>query len=262
MKKTLLAAVAALFLAGAPLASAQVVDVVTVGADATPWSTAANPSMTYGLASTETTGPSVVDVAGDTSVSIKLAANSGTISESMRELISYTTGYGNVTESDIYPIGFSGQLLVSTGRYESTEETYGSGVDTVSSGWWSRGVGSYGLTLPSYYIDPTNQGGDIYLDTLIASFADSSGKLIGAPFAPDVSVLFGGYDAVVPTGATELLLGVNSDYFANGAGAWTFDVTLEGGGVGGGVPEAPTYWMAALGALALAGLGARRAWRV
>jgi len=110
-----------------------------------------------------------------------------------------------------------------------------------------------GMRLPTYYTDLSPAG---LIGTLIATFADSNGVIIGTPFEPGNSA-----DTVaVPSGATELLLGLvtGPGYMQSMSGSMLVDVTLNGA-VGGGVPEAPTYWMALLGMLALAALGARRA---
>jgi hypothetical protein len=92
---------------------------------------------------------------------------------------------------------------------------------------------------------------------LVATFANSSGVIIGAPFEPGNLA-----DTVaVPIGATELLLGLSTGPgdFGSLSGSMSIDVTQLQGGVGGGVPEVPTYLMAALGFLAMAAFGARRA---
>ena len=232
MKKGLLAnAIAAFSLLGVSAASASIVDVETINALMTPWSVAANPGMSYGVIGDESVGPTVVSVAGDVSASFSYVG--GTIAE-------YVFHPSLSSLAGITPVGVS-------------SDPYGSGNAPTTL----RPTGSTGQLMPSSYIEPGNVGPDIYFGALLASFADSSGQVIGAPFAPGDSDA----NVMVPDGATELLLGVNQDYFGSimTSGSWTYDVTLIQGSVGGGVPEAPTCLMALLGMLALGTLGARRA---
>jgi hypothetical protein len=237
MKKALLASVVAAFMtlvAGAT--SAQVVDVVQVSANTQAWSTTVNPNDVYPYLGG--VGPTTVSVVGDSSVSIDYI--SGVINPVL---------WGAGQASNILPDGYQGQ-------------TYGTG----NSPRQLPGYGFASKVLPSNFIEPGNTGPDIYVGALIAAFADSNGKIVGTPFAPYAgwtSMASGATDAniAVPTGATELLLGTNNNALnATTPYSWTFDVTLTAQvGVGGGVPEAPTYLMALFGVLALGALGARRA---
>lgn len=243
MKKALLATVAAFFMFGVSLASAQVVDVVTISANSAPWLVSENPTMVYGITSwLKGATPTVVSVAGDSSVS--LAYQSGTFSNLQNE-----TG-GPTSYTGVTPNGVIDMIdEIEGNEYEASGNS--------PTGRTTGGLFESGYYLPSYYIETTT-GPDIWWGALIASFADSSGKVIGTPFAPGENDL----DVVVPTGATELLLGVNTYMMGTSwpnSGSWTYDVTQNVGGVDGGVPEAPTYLMASLGFLAMAAFGARRA---
>jgi hypothetical protein len=193
-------------------------------------------------ASATQTGVSVV---GDTSVS--LSYQSGTL------ILDWVDGgissYAGITpnglaEYDSYPGDNHSDLLASGNSPSATS----GGVDRSS-------LGAHDLLLPSYYIEKTT-GPDILWGAAIAAFVNASGQVVGSPFAPGES----DSNIAVPVGATELLLGVNSVFFESQTiGSWTYDVTLTAqAGVGGGVPEAPTYLMAVLGFLALAAAGARR----
>lgn len=241
MKKLLLAAIAAFFMLGASLASAQVVDVVYINGYTTPWSIAANPNDAYAMYRSMGNVPIVVSVAGESSISLS------------------ATGY--VTES-ILSYGTYSDISVS--GYNNLNE-FGNGNSPTSLAGVGPGQGSYfsQAWLPSHFIEPTNTGPDIYLGALIATFADNNGVIVGTPFAPGSS----DSSIAVPSGATELLLGVNNDVFEQGGvlvpggPTWTVTATLTQAGVGGvsgGVPEAPTCLMALAGFLAMAAFGARR----
>ena len=94
----------------------------------------------------------------------------------------------------------------------------------------------------------TNTGPDIWLAALIGTFTDSSGVIVGTPFAPGD----GPFAVAVPGGATFLSLGVNDDIFSDNSGGWDIKVA----GIGSPVPE-PSTW-----AMMLLGLGGLRFGRV
>ena len=78
----------------------------------------------------------------------------------------------------------------------------------------------------------------IYTGELIGTFANSSGQIVGNPFA----LGDGPTDLTVPTGATQLQLGVNDNLYSDNVGAWNIGVTE--------VPEPSS-----LGLLGVAALG-------
>jgi hypothetical protein len=81
----------------------------------------------------------------------------------------------------------------------------------------NNGPGTSGNHFPSLYMSPY----PIYLNALVATFADSSGDIVGTPFAVDdgpVSVL-------VPVGATRLQLGINDDILYDNGGVLSVSVT-------------------------------------
>jgi hypothetical protein len=74
-------------------------------------------------------------------------------------------------------------------------------------------TGSTGEVFPSFYMDFSSQ--DIFLMTLVGTFADASGAIVGTPFA----IYDGPLALVVPVGATQLLLGLNDDLYADNTGS-------------------------------------------
>jgi hypothetical protein len=124
-----------------------------------------------------------------------------------------------------------------------TGSSFGSGTDGTTA---LTGIG-YSLTpFPSYFFDPTNTGPYIYLNALIGAFADSSGAVVGDPFA--VNNFLSGL--VVPATAVLLLLGLNDDIFADNGGA--LRVSVEGDGVADvPIPAALPLFAAGLGAMGL-----------
>ncbi|HVN03862.1 MAG TPA: hypothetical protein VMT86_05550 [Bryobacteraceae bacterium] len=90
--------------------------------------------------------------------------------------------------------------------------------------------GSSGTVEPSYYVDPATY--PIYLGELVGVFADSSGDIVGTPFAIGDSLSF-----TIPSGATQLLLGVNDDIYSDNQGSYTMSINER---AGSSVPEPAT----------------------
>ncbi len=103
--------------------------------------------------------------------------------------------------------------------------------------------GSSGQPFPSLYMSPYH----IYLNTLVGTFADSSGNIVGTPFA----VFNGPLSVLIPVGATRLQLGINDDIFADNTGSLAVRVTDSGA-----VPEPSSFVL--LGSSILAALAAFR----
>jgi len=88
--------------------------------------------------------------------------------------------------------------------------------------------------------------------------------VIGKPFDPTLLTAVGKTETyVVPTGASELLFGVNADRPPNPYGSYDMSVTMNGvpgssGGVSGGVPEAPSYLMALMGIFGIGAISMRK----
>ena len=72
------------------------------------------------------------------------------------------------------------------------------------------GIGSSVQPFPSYFIDPTNVGpNNIWLGELIGVFTDSTGVIVGSPFAIGDGPLM----LTDPLGATQIELGLNDDIY-------------------------------------------------
>lgn len=71
---------------------------------------------------------------------------------------------------------------------------------------------------PSYYMNPATY--PIYVTELVGTFANSSGQIVGTPFAiGDLATV------TVPAGATQLQLGVNDNLLSDNPGSWNIQVT-------------------------------------
>ncbi|HEY3998971.1 MAG TPA: hypothetical protein VGO93_08920 [Candidatus Xenobia bacterium] len=80
--------------------------------------------------------------------------------------------------------------------------------------------GSSGRVTPSAYMDPATY--PIFLCELVGTFADKAGNIVGTPFKVGDSAT-----VVVPTGATQLQLGVDDDIYSDNSGSYTLTVTLN-----------------------------------
>ena len=104
---------------------------------------------------------------------------------------------------------------------------------------------------PSHYASlPSGQ--IAYLEELVGAFADSSGKVVGTPF-----VIGNGGSFIAPAGASEILLGINDDNYADNTGALT--VRVSGANLSPvPLPAAAPMFGGALLVLSVAACGIRR----
>jgi hypothetical protein len=61
-----------------------------------------------------------------------------------------------------------------------------------------------------------------YLGEFVGAFANSSGQVVGTPFA----IGDGPATFIVPAGASQLQLGVNDNLFSDNTGSWNVNVTM------------------------------------
>ena len=194
LSKVSLAAVAAAFVSLSPITGASALT-VAVNGQAGPWSQTVNPTLNYGVG--DNLAPTMVGVLAGGSITIQYVSGA-------------TSAFGGVPPT-VDANGYVGLIFGSGAPFPNPSPPPPSIVLT--------GIGSSGNPLPSFFIDPTNSGPDIWLNELIGAFADSSGKVVGNPFA----VGDGPLTMLAPGGATLLLLGVNDDIYigtakdANGA---------------------------------------------
>jgi hypothetical protein len=99
------------------------------------------------------------------------------------------------------------------------------------------------VLFPGFY---TSNSANVFLGELLGTFADSNGVIVGTPFA----VGNGPVSFIAPSGASELLLGINDDDFSDNTGSLLVSVTADS--IAAPVPEPSTWAMMILG---FAGLG-------
>jgi hypothetical protein len=191
---------------------------VTVSSTAMPWlwdTTSLNAAFQYGLQ--DGTGPTTIDSSSGISF-----APGGTL------MITYLDGLTSAFG----------------GAPEVTAEGYGPNPPSPFVYDASNNLGSSGQLFPSFYMDPAAY--PIYLNTLVGTFTDLAGNIVGTPFA-----VFGGpLSVVVPVGAAQLQLGINDDVFSDNTGALLVQVT---GPDAASVPE-PASLLLLGSAFALAGM--------
>ena len=114
----------------------------------------------------------------------------------------------------------------------------------------NTGTGSTGKVFPSFYMNSATY--PINLGELVGTFANSSGAIVGTPFA----IADGPFSATILAGATQLQLGLNDDNFSDNTGSYS--VQVSGPGPASSVPEPSA---AALGGLGLVCLGFVAYWQ-
>lgn len=192
---------------------------VTVSSTAMPWlwdTTSLNTAFQYGVQ--DGTGPAIIDPSSGISF-----APGGTLT--ITYLDGLTSAFG--------------------GTPEVTAEGYGPNPPSPFVYDASNNLGSSGQPFPSFYMDPASY--PIYLNTMVATFTDLAGNIVGTPFA----VFDGPLSVVVPVGAAQLQLGVNDDFFSDNTGSLLVQVT--GPDAAASVPE-PANLLLLGSAFALAGM--------
>jgi len=128
--------------------------------------------------------------------------------------------------------------LVSIGPTSGWPYTDANG-DTTYPGSPDHGFDNYsiGEIAPSCYMSPASY--PIFGSELVGTFANSSGQIVGTPFAIGNLGTF-----TIPAGATQLQLGVNDVGYGDNGGSWNIQITQ--------VPEPTTTALVLIG---LGGLG-------
>lgn len=171
------------------------------------------------------------------------------------------TNYQYGVGDELAPAVISGASGLTFAAGSDITITYVSGTETAGPGWpvvdaagdtgyeFDSGPGSSGTYGPASYMDPSTY--PIYLSELVGTFADSSGDIVGTPFA----IGDGPFKIVVPTGATQLELGINDDIYSDNTGG--FNVDVAGTGVSP-IPEPGSFLLLGTGILSMAGMLRRK----
>jgi PEP-CTERM motif len=163
--------------------------------------------------------------------------------------------YGVLNGSAPVVIGASDGLSFAAGSmvtltYLSGLASTCAGCPSVDANGWTAAatndkVGSSGNPYPSKFMSPY----PIYLMALVGTFADGTGAIVGTPFF----VGTGPVSFAVPAGATQLLLGMNDDFFLDNTGSLSVQVADPTGG-GGSIPEPASILLLGFGLAAGAGM--------
>jgi hypothetical protein len=158
----------------------------------------------------------------------------------------------NVNAGDNIVIQYNSGLTSAFAGLAPSVDATGYVGSNFGSGTGLSGVGSSGTVFPSFTIDPTNVGSPIYLAALIGDFVNTTGVVIGTPFATGD----GPFSITAPSGAAALQLGLNDDIFSDNTGFLKIDVT--GSTAVSAVPEPSTWAMMILGFCGIGFLAYRR----
>ena len=207
-----------LVLAGLCLSSTLLVaaPLYTVDSHAGPWDQSLNPSFDYGVH--DNNGPTYVNHGNS-----GLNFNSGDVL-TITYISGLTSAFGGIPTIDAN--GYVGGLF--------------------GCGPGLSGFGSSGTAFPCVYTDLTQ---NTWLIELMGVFTDSSGVIVGSPFTIGNGPLM----ISVPSGATQLALGVTDDIYGDNTGALVVDVSGPSS-----VPEPTTLLMLGSGIASLAGFRLRR----
>jgi hypothetical protein len=164
------------------------------------------------------------------------------------------TSFQYGVDNQLAPVVVSGANGFDFTAGDTFTITYLSGTVSVGSGFpftdangdtaepVNNGLGSSGKVFPSFYIPSASY--PVNLGELVGTFANSSGAIVGTPFKIGDSA-----SVVVPSGATQLQLGINDDIFDDNAGSYTVQITGVAAAVA--VPEPTMFRFVALGLAAI-----------
>ena len=139
--------------------------------------------------------------------------------------------------------------------------SYVSGLEAAGPGWASvdanglssdpvnNNTGSSGTYEPSDFLNSSTY--PINLSELVGTFANSSGTIVGTPFA----IGDGPFTATVPLGATQLQLGINDDIYSDNTGSFVVNVS---GNAPSATPEPSSLLLFGSGIFGLAGVARRK----
>lgn len=181
-------------------------------------------------------------------INVTVDGRSGPWDQSVNPTLTYDTAAlaptvvrsstGSLAAGTAYTIAFVGGETQTVSFYSQTD---GRGYSNIQGG----------VGYPSQYVNYA-PGEVSYLQELMGAFADNTGKVVGNPF------LVGNFASVVaPTGASEILLGINDNHYADNLGALT--VSVSGTNISAvPLPASAPMFGAAVLALGLLGYGVKR----
>jgi hypothetical protein len=171
-----------------------------------------------------------------------------------------TLEYGTLPNDNAAPASVSsGFNFAAGGSFTITymEGTTSNGLG--SSSYDANGEQDYQIGVGYHYDGSSGQPfpGDFtltnptYLSELIGTFANASGTVVGTPFALGDTAT----TVVAPSGATQLLLGINDDIFSDNGGY--LKVQVDGPSAVGALPE-PASWAMMIAGFGMVGATLRR----
>jgi len=178
-----------------------------------------------------------------------------------QQSVNPTLEYGTLPNDNAAPASVSsgfdfaagGDFTISYLSGDTTNGLGGSSYDANGQQSYEIGAGYHydGTSGQPFPGDYTSQN-PTYLSQLIGAFANSSGVVVGAPFAlGDAATI-----EVAPVGATQLLLGVNDDIYSDNSGSLL--VQVSGPSAVSAAPE-PGAWLLMLLGVGAIGIVLRRA---
>jgi hypothetical protein len=150
------------------------------------------------------------------------------------------------TPGSTFVISYVSGLTLDTGGIPSADANGLLSFPTKSSGFDL--ISPYtGTFFPTYYTPLVNSTDTYYLLSLLGTFADASGVIIGTPF----HIGNGPFSVTVPLGAMQLQLGITDDGYWDNSG--TLQLSVSGPGTPSPVPEPTTMLLVGIGLLGFGG---------